>query len=52
MTPTDDATLARLKLVADHVRLENDHDLDGVMGTFGETARYDDEPWSAHYMGR
>ena len=53
MTPTDDgATLARLKLVAEHVRLENDHDLDGVMGTFGETARYDDEPWSAHYMGR
>jgi steroid delta-isomerase-like uncharacterized protein len=53
MTPTyDDITLARLKLVDEHVRLENEHDLDGIMGTFGETARYDDEPWSAHYMGR
>jgi steroid delta-isomerase-like uncharacterized protein len=44
--------LARLKTVDEHVRLENEHSLDGIMETFGETARYDDEPWGAHYMGR
>jgi steroid delta-isomerase-like uncharacterized protein len=32
--------------------MENEHNLDGIMGTFGETARYDDEPWGAHYLGR
>jgi hypothetical protein len=36
----------------DHVRLENQHDLDGIMTTFGATPRYDDEPWNAHYTGR
>jgi steroid delta-isomerase-like uncharacterized protein len=43
---------ARLRLVEEHVGLENEHNLDGIMGTFGETARYDDEPWDAHYRGR
>ncbi|SRR5579871_1760126 len=43
---------ARLKLVEEHVRFENDHDLEGIMGTFGTAARYDDEPWDAHYSGR
>ena len=42
----------RLQLVDDHVRLENQHDLDGIMTTFGATPRYDDEPWNAHYTGR
>ena len=42
----------RLRIVEQHVSLENEHDLDGIMGTFGETARYDDEPWDAHYVGR
>jgi hypothetical protein len=41
----------RMKIVHEHVRLENQHDLDGIIGTFGETARYDDEPWDAHYRG-
>jgi steroid delta-isomerase-like uncharacterized protein len=41
----------RLRVVHEHVRLENQHDLDGIIGTFGETARYDDEPWDAHYTG-
>jgi steroid delta-isomerase-like uncharacterized protein len=45
-------TSARLRIVEEHVSLENTHDLDGIMGTFGEAARYDDEPWGAHYMGR
>jgi steroid delta-isomerase-like uncharacterized protein len=47
-----DRMAARLKLVDEHVRLENHHDLEGIMGTFGATARYDDEPWSMHYIGR
>jgi steroid delta-isomerase-like uncharacterized protein len=43
---------ARLALVDEHVRLENRHDLEGIMTTFGASARYDDEPWDAHYVGR
>ena len=44
--------LARLAVVEEHVRLENAHDLEGVLGTFGDTARYDDEAWGEHYEGR
>jgi steroid delta-isomerase-like uncharacterized protein len=43
---------ARLRLVEEHVRLENLHDLDGILGTFGPDARYDDEPWDDHRIGR
>jgi SnoaL-like protein len=43
---------ARLALVEEHVRLENRHDLDGIMGTFGASARYDEEPWDDHHIGR
>jgi steroid delta-isomerase-like uncharacterized protein len=43
---------ARLRLVEEHVRLENLHDLDGILGTFGPDARYDDEPWDDHRSGR
>ena len=39
-------------IVEQHVRLENAHDLEGVLGTFGDTARYDDEPWGEHFNGR
>ena len=42
---------ARIAIVEQHVRLENKHDLDGVLATFGETAHYDDEAWSEHYKG-
>ncbi len=42
----------RLAIVEEHVRLENEHNLEGVIQTFGETARYDDEPWNKHYEGR
>jgi steroid delta-isomerase-like uncharacterized protein len=53
MTGTNtDRIAARLKLVHEHVRHENDHDLEAIMGTFGATAHYDDEPWDAHYVGR
>jgi steroid delta-isomerase-like uncharacterized protein len=42
----------RLAIVEEHVRMENAHDLDGIMGTFGAEARYDDEPWNEHHLGR
>src|SRR3954447_25581880 len=48
---SSDRTSVRLKIVEEHVRLENQHDLDGVMGTFGATAHYDDQPWGEHYAG-
>ena len=44
-------SLAHRQIVEEHVRLENQHDLDGVMGTFGASARYDDEPSSEHHIG-
>ena len=51
--PSSNGTIpARVRIVEEHVGLENQHDLDGIMETFGETARYDDEPWDAHYVGR
>ena len=49
---TKDRRAARIAIVEQHIRLENEHDLEGVLGTFGETARYDDEPWDEHYKGR
>jgi steroid delta-isomerase-like uncharacterized protein len=42
----------RLSLVREHIALENAHDLDGIMHTFGDDARYDDEPWDGRYVGR
>lgn len=51
-TNYNSTTIARVKIVEEHVGLENEHNLDGIMGTFGETAQYDDEPWNAHYKGR
>ena len=47
-----DRRSARIAIVEEHIRLENEHDLEGVLRTFGDTARYDDEPWSGHYTGR
>ena len=52
-SPSSDRTSsARLKIVDEHVRLENQHDLDGIMATFGGTAHYDDEPWGEQHEGR
>jgi steroid delta-isomerase-like uncharacterized protein len=42
---------ARRAIVEEHVRLENEHDLDGIMRTFGAQARYDEEPWDDHHVG-
>ncbi|MBV9392370.1 MAG: ester cyclase [Verrucomicrobia bacterium] len=44
--------LARIATVEEHIRLENAHDLEGVLLTFGNAAQYDDEPWGEHYRGR
>jgi steroid delta-isomerase-like uncharacterized protein len=42
----------RLAIVEEHVQQENQHDLDGIMATFGEDAWYDDEPIGEHHEGR
>jgi steroid delta-isomerase-like uncharacterized protein len=47
-----DRRSARIAIVEQHIRLENEHDLEGVLRTFGDAARYDDEPWGEHYEGR
>jgi steroid delta-isomerase-like uncharacterized protein len=47
-----DRISARLKMVDEHIARENQHDLDGILRTFGKSARYDDEPWDNHYIGR
>jgi steroid delta-isomerase-like uncharacterized protein len=49
---TFDRQARRMALVEEHVRCENAHDLDGVLSTFGDSARYDDEPWAEHHEGR
>lgn len=47
-----DKQLARIAIVEQHVGFENNHDLEGVLSTFGDAAHYDDEPWDEHYTGR
>lgn len=55
MLPTrqksDEIASARIQTVEEHVRCENDHDLQAIMRTFGANARYDDEPWGEHHEG-
>jgi steroid delta-isomerase-like uncharacterized protein len=43
---------ARKAIVEEHIRCENLHDLEAMMATFGMDARYDDEPWADHRVGR
>jgi steroid delta-isomerase-like uncharacterized protein len=47
-----DRLSARIAIVQQHIRLENQHDLEGVLNTFGSNAHYDDEPWDEHFTGR
>ena len=42
---------ARIERVEEHVRHENAHDLDAVMGTFSADPYYDEEPWGEHHVG-
>ena len=51
-TTPSEKQAARIAVVERHIRLENQHDLEGVLSTFGDAARYDDEPWNEHYHGR
>jgi len=46
-----DLASRRLATVLEHVRLENSHDLEGLMSTFGSTGFYDDAPWDEHHEG-
>jgi steroid delta-isomerase-like uncharacterized protein len=48
---TETAGSKRLDLVMEHVRHENAHDLPGVLGTFGASPSYHDEPWQDHRLG-
>jgi steroid delta-isomerase-like uncharacterized protein len=48
---TGDRRRARSKVLDEHVRAENRHDLGGILRTFGRAARYHDEAWSQHYVG-
>jgi hypothetical protein len=50
--PNSDTPSEKVKLVRDHIRVENAHDLPAVLATFGSSARYDDEPWDEHHLGR
>lgn len=52
MTTDSPTTRARLETVEEHIRRENLRDLDGIMATFGDDARYDDQPWDEHHHGR
>jgi steroid delta-isomerase-like uncharacterized protein len=47
----EDTRSARVAIVEQHIRLENEHDLEGVLRTFGHTARYEDEAWGERYEG-
>jgi steroid delta-isomerase-like uncharacterized protein len=47
-----DRQSARISIVEQHVRLENEHDLEGVLGTFGDIANYEDKPWGEYHEGR
>jgi steroid delta-isomerase-like uncharacterized protein len=50
--PANEQATARLRLVEEHVRLENRHDLAGIMATFGDDAKYQDAPWGEDHLGR
>jgi steroid delta-isomerase-like uncharacterized protein len=47
-----DRAQARMATVDQHIRCENGHDLEAIMGTFGGQAQYDDEPWGDRRIGR
>lgn len=42
---------ARLELVREHVRLENAHDLEGILKTFGDAVACEDRAWDEDYPG-
>jgi steroid delta-isomerase-like uncharacterized protein len=48
---TQGGLLARIALVEEHIRLENQHDLEAIMATYATSAHYDDEPYDEHHAG-
>jgi steroid delta-isomerase-like uncharacterized protein len=44
-------TAARIALVDEHIAHENRHDLESIVGTFGQAATYEDRAWSSDYHG-
>jgi hypothetical protein len=50
--PQNEQVAARLRILEEHVRRENEHDLAGIMATFADEAKYDDAPWSEQRLGR
>lgn len=53
LQPTTSSQLAdRLRIVEEHLRRENEHDLAGIMATFGQDAAYEDTSWGEHHVGR
>ena len=50
--PANEQAAARLRIVEEHVRRENRHDLAGIMATFGDEATYHDAPWGEQHLGR
>lgn len=52
MAHATDRARERMAIVDEHIRCENSHDLDAIMGTFGAEALYDDGPWGDLRIGR
>jgi steroid delta-isomerase-like uncharacterized protein len=50
--PANEQVSARLRVVEDHLRCENQHDLTGIMATFAQVAEYEDTPWGERHVGR
>jgi steroid delta-isomerase-like uncharacterized protein len=50
--PANEQVAARIRIVEEHLRRENAHDLAGIMATFAHEAEYEDTPWGEHHVGR
>ncbi len=46
-----DRLAARLQVVEEHVRHENNHDLEGILSTFAGSALYEEQPWGERHDG-
>ena len=46
-----DRMAARLKTVEEHIRHENNGNLEGILSTFGENAVYEEQPWGESHDG-
>ena len=52
MAAVNDQVSARIAIVEEHIRRENAHDLDGIMATFGDCAKYEERPWGEEHFDR